>query len=67
MRTTDKHQRDSQRQAAITHCSLCGGELYPGDICWHVNGSIICENCLGAFAEGEFAAHRVVCGREVGR
>ena len=67
MRTKDKQQQDVQRRGAMTHCSLCGGELYEGDPYWAVNGSIVCENCLDTFAKAEFAAHRLVCGQEVGQ
>ena len=44
-------------------CSLCRGELYPGDPYFELDGRTVCEDCLGRYARGYFA-HRL---RRVGR
>ena len=44
-------------------CSLCRGELYPGDPYFELDGRTVCEDCLGRYAWGYFA-HRL---RRVGR
>ena len=44
-------------------CSLCGGELYPGDPYFELDGEAVCEDCLGRYARRYFA-HRL---RRVGR
>ncbi len=46
-------------------CSLCQGELYPGDPYYELEGRVVCEDCLGRYARWYFAAqlHRV-SGRE---
>ena len=64
MNIREKHHRDPQRRLPWAHCSLCGGELYPGDVCYIINGSTLCPNCLGDYAAQAFAAHRCTCGEE---
>lgn len=44
-------------------CSLCRGELYPGDPYFELDGQAVCEDCLGRYARGYFI-HRL---RRVGR
>ena len=44
-------------------CSLCRGELYPGDLYFELDGRAVCEDCLGRYARGYFI-HRM---RRVGR
>ena len=44
-------------------CTLCRGELYPGDPYFELDGRTVCEDCLGRYARGYFA-HRL---RRVGR
>ena len=44
-------------------CSLCRGELYPGDPYFELDGRTVCEDGLGRYARGYFA-HRL---RRVGR
>ena len=39
-------------------CSLCRGELYPGDPYFELDGRTVCEDCLGRYARGYFA-HRL--------
>jgi len=36
-------------------CSLCRGELYPGDPYFALEGRVVCEDCLGRFARSYFA------------
>ena len=65
MRNIQKHHPDVQQHPPAAYCSLCAGELYEGDVYWHINGSKICRACLGQFASEEFAAHREICGEEM--
>ena len=44
-------------------CTLCRGELYPGDPYFELDGQTVCEDCLGRYARGYFA-HRL---RRAGR
>lgn len=44
-------------------CTLCRGELYPGDPYFELDGRTVCEDCLGRYARSYFA-HRL---RRVGR
>ncbi len=37
-------------------CSLCRGELYPGDPYFQLEGRAVCEDCLGRYARRYFAA-----------
>ena len=39
-------------------CSLCRGELYPGDTYFELDGRTVCEDCLGRYARIYFA-HRL--------
>ena len=50
-------------RARELRCSLCRGELYPGDPYFELDGRTVCEDCLGRYARGYFA-HRL---RRVGR
>lgn len=36
-------------------CSLCRGELYPGDPYFELDGQAVCEDCLGRYARRYFA------------
>jgi len=36
-------------------CSLCAGELYPGDPYFELDGRAVCEDCLGRYARNYFA------------
>ena len=64
MRFQRREHKDPQRQPPMAHCSLCGGELYRGDMCWCINGAVLCRGCLGDYAVRFFAAHRRTCGEE---
>ena len=44
--------------ARALRCSLCRGELYPGDPYFALEGKTVCEDCLGRYARGYFA-HRL--------
>ena len=52
-----------RNEARMLRCSLCRGELYPGDPYFELDGRTVCEDCLGRYARGYFA-HRL---RRVGR
>ena len=46
-------------------CSLCRGELYPGDPYFELEGRTVCEDCLGRYARQYFSARlRRVSGGE---
>ena len=46
-------------------CGLCGGELYPGDLYFLLEGQRICEACLERYARRCFAhRRRRLAGRE---
>ena len=59
-RKTAEQGRDKAREL---RCTLCRGELYPGDPYFELDGRTVCEDCLGRYARGYFA-HRL---RRVGR
>lgn len=48
-------------------CSLCAGELYPGDPYFELDGRAVCEDCLGRYARRYFAAQLRRVGRGRGR
>ncbi len=66
LRTTRKKTRDSQRVRPVGQCSRCGGEAYPGDLCWRLGGQTLCEDCLTPWLLAELAPFCTVRG-EVGR
>ncbi len=45
-------------------CSLCAGELYPGDPYFELDGRAVCEDCLGRYARGYFAPRLRRVGRD---
>ncbi len=45
-------------------CSLCAGELYPGDPYFELDGRAVCEDCLGRYARRYFAGQLRRVGRE---
>ena len=59
----ERKTRGFQDQAQELRCTLCRGELYPGDPYFELDGRTVCEDCLGRYARGYFA-HRL---RRVGR
>ena len=58
-----KKTKEYQSGVWEPRCSLCRGELYPGDPYYELDGRTVCEDCLGRYARGYFA-HRL---RRVGR
>ena len=62
MRIVHKRRRDRQRIYPAGSCGRCGGELYPGDVCWLLGGRTLCRECAAAWALEELAAFRGVCG-----
>lgn len=58
---------DAQRRRPAVYCTLCGGEVYPGERYWQVNGVRSCRWCLDRLAQRELAAHLLICGEEEGR
>ena len=40
---------------AVCLCDLCNCMLFPGDLCYRLNGLCICRNCLPAFARDVFS------------
>lgn len=48
-------------------CPLCGGEIYPGEYYYELDGRKICESCLGRYARRYFDQQRrrlTAAGRE---
>lgn len=62
LRIVHKRRRDRQRIYPAGSCGRCGGELYPGDVCWLLGGRTMCRECAAAWALEELAAFRGVCG-----
>ncbi|MBD5133868.1 MAG: hypothetical protein HDT38_05300 [Clostridiales bacterium] len=54
------------RSPGEARCSLCGGELYPGDPYFALDGRAVCEDCLGRYARGYFAHRLRRVGAETG-
>ena len=63
MRTIHRRHRDRQRAYPAGMCDRCGGELYPGDVCWLLGGRRLCRACAPAWLLEELA----FCRREAGR
>ena len=40
---------------AVCLCDLCHCMLFPGDLCYRLNGLCICRDCLPAFARDVFS------------
>ena len=51
---------DGSRPAG--ECCLCGSELYRGEVCYVVNGEVICPDCLADYARQTFAPFRRLAG-----
>lgn len=37
---------DPQDRDPVSHCALCGAELYSEDICYLVGDLVLCEQCI---------------------
>ncbi|MDE7220722.1 MAG: hypothetical protein K2O45_14075 [Oscillospiraceae bacterium] len=59
MRTVHKKHRDLQRAFPVGECCLCGGELYRGEICWHLAGRTLCGDCAGTWLADKLTACRL--------
>lgn len=53
MRFCTVEEEDGSAIAAL--CHLCGGEIYRGEECWHINGETVCPACLEDYARQVFA------------
>ena len=53
---------EGERIAA--ECDLCGSDIYEGAPCYRINGTVLCPDCLGAFARDYFAAFACRAGEE---
>ena len=62
MRLFDPYETDPDRPAC--HCEECGGELYPEDLLYLIDGGPICVDCLGQLAQTYFAPQRML-GRQL--
>ena len=49
---------DRQCLLPLTSCSICRDELYAGEVCYRIEGRLICEGCLAAWARTRFAGCR---------
>ena len=63
MRKTAFVLQDSQQARPAASCRYCGRGLYEEDEFYAVNGITVCRDCLGLFAQGQYASCRVT-GRE---
>ena len=46
------------------YCDFDGCELYPGDLCYVVDGLTICEDCLTPFVRQWLSPYRRAAGEE---
>ncbi|WHH58285.1 hypothetical protein [Petroclostridium sp. X23] len=46
--------QDAQDTEELHRCDECGGEIYPGEGVYEIEGDIIHERCLGDYAKGYF-------------
>ena len=63
MRGWKKTAGQTFQAAPAERCHLCQGELYPGDPYFELEGRAVCEDCLGRYARGYFAAQLRWAGR----
>lgn len=45
--------RDAQTVTPRGYCASCGGEIYPGEDAWEVDGELLCDKkeCLANYME----------------
>ena len=60
MRIVHKRSRDPQRAYPAAECSLCGRELYRGEVCWRLSGRIVCEDCVVQWMMDELSPYRLL-------
>lgn len=53
---------DGQTAPPAAFCSICGREIYDGDVMYSLDGAAICEECLPELARREFAPMRTTGG-----
>lgn len=51
-------------EPVCAQCAECGGEIYRGESCYHINAQTICPDCLADYAVRWFAPYLVKEGRE---
>ena len=51
-------------EPVCAQCAECGGEIYRGESCYHINAQTICPDCLADYAARWFAPYLVKEGRE---
>lgn len=39
----------SSEEGVVCKCDMCECNLYEGEICYEINGEMICENCIGDY------------------
>lgn len=59
MKKIMKKQQDRQKAPPAGQCSRCGGELYPGSLCWRLSGYTLCEGCVVLWIQEELVAYRM--------
>ncbi|MDR3207569.1 MAG: hypothetical protein LBT60_04475 [Oscillospiraceae bacterium] len=57
---TDSPEPRPPKPAA--HCDVYGCELYPGDLCFAVEGLLVCGECIGPFVRRWLEPRRRVMG-----
>ena len=45
---------DLQTLLPAAQCGICQDELYLGQSCYRIEGALICEHCLSAYARAYF-------------
>ena len=55
---------DLQAVCPADACALCGDALYFGQCCYRLEGMLVCEDCLPAYARALFHDARVRICRE---
>lgn len=50
---------DLQAVSPAAQCALCGDELFIGQCCYLLGGTLLCESCLPNYAKGYFHDARV--------
>lgn len=43
--------RDAQDQAPVCFCPECGGEVWPGETMYTVDGRPVCSDCFDAWVD----------------
>ena len=59
--------REEDGRLSAGECELCGGDIGAGQDYYLINGQVICEDCLAAYAQRYFAAYLCRGGEDTWR